>query len=185
MAKTKTDRQSTDAPAPQRARAKPSAEQLAKLASRRRRLQRAELELAGLETLERIASPAGPPIRRRDPIADQLAALRSNETARPDEWARFDEAAETLADELARRWRLDLAAAFGGECAHRAAHQVAQKRSEGLGDERKRPRRPLRLVSEANALRRKTTAPSGRSGRESSGPYWIRTSDLLRVMQAR
>ena len=71
------------------------------------------------------------------------------------------------------------ATAAGGERAHRAAHgaahQVAQKRSEGLGDERKRPRRPLRLVSEANALRRKTTAPSGRSGRESSGPYWNRT----------
>ena len=72
------------------------------------------------------------------------------------------------------------AAAAGGESSHRAAHgaahRAAQKPSEAVGSERTRPRRARRLVSEANAVRWKTTAPSGSSGRESDGPYWNRTA---------
>ena len=103
---------------PARARAKPTAEQLARRESMRRRLQLAEL--ASRETLGRVAPPADPPRRRRDPVEDRLAALRvvdelSRRAGGIDAWASFDESVEKLAGELATRWRLDLAEAFGDE----------------------------------------------------------------------
>jgi len=69
------------------------------------------------------------------------------------------------------------AAAAGGECAaHGAAHRAAQKPHESTGSERKRPRRPLRLVSEAAALRRKSTAAAGSGG--GGGAWAIKDSNL-------
>lgn len=122
MAKSKSDgRSSADtAPArPQRARAKPTAEDRAKLEARRRRLRIAELVQVGAETLQAIDATAGDrrPTRRRDRIAETRAALRIvEELSRRAEplhrFASFDEAADRLADEFASRWHREIAATF-------------------------------------------------------------------------
>jgi hypothetical protein len=80
------------------------------------------------------------------------------------------------------------AAAAGGErsdrAAHGAAHRAALKRSETVGSDRKRPRRGRRLVSEAMALRWKSTAAAGSSDGGGSGPERTRTFDLTLIRGA-
>lgn len=149
MAKPKSDGRSSADTAqarPQRARAKPTDESRAKLEARRRRLRIAEIAQAGAETLQAIDEAGGDrrPTRRRDRIAETLAALRIVEElsglAEPlHRFASFDEAADRLADEFASRWHREFAAAAAaGEEAPEPliADFIARQRPELLQEAR-------------------------------------------------
>jgi len=185
MATPKTDRQRSAAPprggratsdpiaqaqaaataARARARAKPTDEQLQRLGAMRDRLRRAEISQAGLETLAAIAEAPGTraPLLEgpgRAPHAEALAALRAvDEIGRRADplhcWAPFDEVADRLAEELADRWRHELAAALGGDADEQRLAEFVESRRPEL---RQRARVQLHELAEWPS----ETSPEGR-----------------------
>jgi len=73
----------------------------------------------------------------------------------------------------------------GGEEAQKVARFPARASSDRGGTEWNAPNAPRCENPFGIGENAKTPEPSGNSERASSGPYWTRTSDLLRVMQAR
>lgn len=144
------------------ARAKPTAEQLRRREAMRQRLRRAETSQTGLETLAAIAAAPGPLLEGPSaaPHAEALAALRAVDAlgrqADPLHcWALFDEAAEASAEELATRWRDELAAALGPET---PAHKLAEFVEHHRPKLRQRARVRLHELAEWSA----ETSPEGR-----------------------